>query len=69
MKAAVYAIGFACCRYNAITGEWSQDQVHLKMASKVPPPSLEPVSETRPPAPPPSFMPRFVFHSPSGEEP
>ncbi|CAF94302.1 unnamed protein product, partial [Tetraodon nigroviridis] len=21
-------------RYNAITGEWAQDEVHLKMASK-----------------------------------
>lgn len=23
------------CRYNAITGEWAQDQIHLKMGVKV----------------------------------
>lgn len=23
------------CRYNAITGEWAQDQIHLKMGAKV----------------------------------
>lgn len=23
------------CRYNAISGEWAQDQVHLKMGTQV----------------------------------